>query len=187
MKVLSKLSLITLMSFCGMTSAQAYDQDRTHFYIGMDASKVEGSVEGRKVFLNGEHDMKLWGLTAGYEFNKMFSIDAFYNEETDVDLKNYGLRFNARPVIYGPIYAVGTLGLNRTDFVGKGRPLTNDPNAPDYDDKGKPNYERHEDNTGIDVLYGVGLGYRYQQVDFEVKYIDYADFDGIMGSLMVRF
>lgn len=186
MQVLSKLSLIALMSFCGMTSAQAYDQDRTHFYIGMDASIVSGTVEGRKVFTNNEENMKTWGLTTGYEFNKIFSIDAFYNEESDVDLQNYGLRFNARPEI-GSIYAVGTLGLSRTDFVLKGKPLTNNPNAPDFDDKGNPNYELHEDNTGIDVLYAVGFGFRYQQVDLEVKYIDYADFDGVMSSLMVRF
>lgn len=187
MKVIHNFTAFALVILGGVTSANAYDGKRTKFYIGADVTQVTGSIEGKNFFTSEEKDLSTWGFTAGYELNKVFSIDAFYSEEMDVDLKNYGLRLNARPVVYGPIYAVGTLGLNQSKFVGKGEPLTNDPFAPDYDSKGNSNYERVNDRTGVDPLFAVGLGYRYQSVDFEVKYIDYADYNGVMGSLMVRF
>lgn len=189
MKAIKKLSVMTLLGFAGVTSANAYyeDEKNTKFYVGLDVALIEGSVEGKKIFINTEQDLTNWGFTAGYEFNDIFSLDAYYSEDDEFDIKNYGVRFNARPVIYGPIYAVGTLGLNETKFVGKGAPLTDDPFAPDFDRDGNSNYERHNDKTGIDSLYAVGLGYRYQQVDFEIKYLKYGDFDGAMGSLMVRF
>lgn len=187
MNFLARISTFTLLGFIGATSAHAYNDKSTKFYIGADVGKINGSLEGKDIFISKEQDLTTWGFTAGYELNKTFSIDGYYSEDSDLDIKNYGLRFNARPIIYGPIYAVGTLGLSQTEFVGKGKPLTNDPNAPDYDSKGNANYERLKDRTGIDVLYAVGLGYRYQQVDFEVKYINYGDLDGVMGSLMLRF
>ncbi|MDD2944361.1 MAG: hypothetical protein PHG15_00825 [Acinetobacter sp.] len=187
MKAINKLSVLALIGFASITSANAYDGNRTHFYIGADVAKVTGTVEGKEIFIGSEQDLSMWGFNAGYELNKTFSVDGFYSEDTDLDIKNYGVRFNARPVLYGPIYAVGTLGLNQTEFVGKGKPLTDDPFAPDYDSKGNANYERIKDKTSIDGLYAVGLGYRYEQVDFEVKYIKYADFDGFMSSLMMRF
>lgn len=187
MKLLNQISAFTLLGLIGATSAHAYNDQRTHFYIGADVAQIEGTVEGKDIFISQEQDLTVWGFTAGYELNKTFSVDGYYGQDDELDIKNYGIRFNARPVVYGPIYAVGTLGISQTDFVGKGKPLTDDPNAPDYDSKGNANYERHKDRTGIDALYAVGLGYRYQQVDFEVKYIDYGDLDGVMGSLMVRF
>ena len=189
MQAITKLSIMTLLSFAGATSANAYyeDEKNTKFYIGSDIARINGSVEGKKIFINTEQDLTNWGFTAGYEFNDIFSLDAYYSEDDEFDIKNYGVRFNARPVIYGPIYAVGTLGLNETKFVDKGAPLTDDPFAPDFDRDGNANYEQHKDKTGVDSLYAVGLGYRYEQVDFEVKYHKFADFDGVMGSLMVRF
>lgn len=189
MKAITKLTAMTLFGFAGATSANAYyeDEKNTKFYIGSDIARINGSVEGKKIFINKEQDLTNWGFTTGYEFNSIFSLDAYYSEDDKFDIKNYGVRFNARPVIYGPTYAVGTLGLNQTEFVAKGAPLTDNPFAPDFDRNGNANYEQHKDKTGIDSLYAVGLGYRYQQVDFEVKYHKFGDFDGVMGSLMVRF
>ncbi len=189
MQAITKLSIVTLLSLAGATSANAYydDEKNTKFYIGSDIALIKGTIEGKKVFINREQDLTNWGFTAGYEFNSIFSIDGYYSEDDEFDIKNYGVRFNARPVIYGPIYAVGTLGLNETEFVAKGAPLTGDPFAPDFDSNGNANYAHYKDKTGIDSLYAIGLGYRYQQVDFEIKYLKYGNFDGAMGSLMVRF
>lgn len=189
MQSITKLSIMTLLSFAGAASANAYyeDEKNTKFYIGSDIARIYGSVEGKKIFINKDENLTNWGFTAGYEFNGIFSLDAYYSEDDKFDIKNYGVRFNARPVVYGPIYAVGTLGLNETKFVAKGAPLTDNPFAPDFDRNGNANYEQYKDKTGIDSLYAIGLGCRYQQVDYEVKYVKYGDFDGAMGSLMVRF
>lgn len=184
MKLIKFGALISAIGVCGIPAAHALSSKYPNFYVGADVAALEGTVEGSKTFINKETDTTFYGGTVGFQFNRNVSIDAFYHESDEYEIKNYGIRLNARPMLWGPIYGVGSIGLVQSKYVAKGLPVAQDPFDTNKDDVEEI---KTSDKTEIAPAYALGLGYRYQNVDFEVKYSKMDEFDGVMGSLMVRF
>ncbi len=175
-KLLSALAVLTALGGTGQAMA---DDSGYVFGVGFQRDNFDaGAVK--------DPDLGYF-LQGGYQFDSMFSVLGGYkmygephfgaaSHSLDLDINALFLKGRAQYDIWGPMFVFGDLGVQRWDTEAK---TTVD------------GVRVKADDSGTEVLYGAGIGFRNDRASFTIGYeinkMDDVDVDSISVALNFKF